>query len=224
MKRKYFFVTTVIALAATVLLFSGVARTATAAKSCQACHPQLSATLPKAHPPVAGGDVKQCLSCHAVKGAARPLEWSVHDGHFRGARFTGNCWSCHEMGADGLLRVAGTGGKGVKIARDKADAMLPYFKSWGKSDNLDRTHGAKRISCTGCHESFFPEERASEERCLDCHKGYPAVAARTAKMKPNPHESHLGEIRCTLCHKAHEASVDYCQQCHNFGFKFTKKK
>ena len=30
----------------------------------------------------------------------------------------------------------------------------------------------------------------------------------------NPHRSHLGEIACTVCHKAHEASVVYCLDCH----------
>ena len=30
----------------------------------------------------------------------------------------------------------------------------------------------------------------------------------------NPHDSHLGEIACTVCHKAHGESKVYCLECH----------
>jgi hypothetical protein len=223
MKRRLIFTTTAIALAAAVLLFSGIAQTAPASKGCQGCHPQLSAALPKTHPPVADGDVKQCLGCHAAKGMAKPLERPIHFGHFSRDKFAGTCGVCHEQGPGGQFLLSGADGKGVAATKEKADAMLPYFKTWAKSSYLDHTHAVKNLSCTGCHDSFFPEERASEERCMECHKGYAAVAAKTAKIKPNPHESHLGEIRCTLCHKAHAASVDYCAKCHSFGY-FSKKK
>lgn len=196
------------------------AQAAQAPLGCPSCHGQLSATLPEAHPKVSQPGVSACMTCHAGHGEAKPLERIVHLGHFSNQKFTGTCWSCHETTADGVFRLIGAPGDDMKAAREKADAMLPFYRSWAGSNHLDHVHALKEISCGGCHGNAFPEERASEENCLECHKGYAAVAQRTAKMKPNPHEHHLGEIRCTLCHKAHEPSVDYCRQCHDFGFKF----
>jgi hypothetical protein len=44
----------------------------------------------------------------------------------------------------------------------------------------------------------------------------------------NPHKSHLGEIACTVCHRAHAESKVYCLGCHQkFEMKITggeKKK
>lgn len=49
-----------------------------------------------------------------------------------------------------------------------------------------------------------------------CHTyGWEGLAERTADMERNPHSSHLGELECSSCHKAHRASVNYCTQCHN---------
>jgi hypothetical protein len=221
MIRTGFYLVSLACLAGAVLLFSGTAQTAQVSRGCESCHGQLSETLPKAHPKIPQAGINQCLACHS---GGLSLERTIHFDHFSREKFTGTCWSCHEQGADGIFRLTGVERKGVKATREKAETMVPYFNSWAKSKYLDRTHALKQISCGSCHESLFPEERASEERCLECHKGYAAVAARTAKMKPNPHDHHLGEIRCTLCHKAHEPSVDYCKQCHSFNFDFSKKK
>ncbi len=224
MRRKGFYLVSLVCFAGAFLFCSDTALPAQMSRGCKSCHGQLYETLFKAHPKVSQEGVKQCLACHSQKGAAQSLERTVHFGHFSREKFAGTCWSCHEQSAEGLFSLTGGEGSGVKATKEKADAMVPYFNSWAKSKYLDRTHALKKISCGSCHESFFPEERASEERCLECHKGYAAVAARTAKMKPNPHDHHLGEIRCTLCHKAHEPSVDYCKQCHSFNFDFSKKK
>ncbi|MFB3818153.1 MAG: cytochrome c3 family protein [Candidatus Methylomirabilales bacterium] len=82
---------------------------------------------------------------------------------------------------------------------------------------LDAKHAALQVDCAGCHGTAVPGARPKTEDCLRCHKSYEAVAARTAQVKPNPHESHLGEIRCTLCHRAHAEPVFYCDRCHSFG-------
>ena len=50
--------------------------------------------------------------------------------------------------------------------------------------------------------------------CLGCHGDYGKVAAKTDKLDPNPHDSHLGEIDCGKCHHAHKASVNICNPCH----------
>ena len=58
----------------------------------------------------------------------------------------------------------------------------------------------------------------SDEFCMNtsCHPyGREELEKKTAWMgKINPHTPQHGEQKCTTCHKAHRASVNYCTQCH----------
>ena len=83
-------------------------------------------------------------------------------------------------------------------------------------------HAARGVTCEACHKTATPSRAARASSCAGCHT-YADVARKTAKMNPNPHESHAGEIRCTLCHKEHKASENYCLQCHATGEKFRFK-
>lgn len=83
-------------------------------------------------------------------------------------------------------------------------------------------HAAKGVSCEACHKTKTPSRAAKASVCESCHT-YADVAKKTAKVVPNPHESHAGEVRCTLCHKEHKASENYCLQCHATGDKFKFK-
>ena len=79
-------------------------------------------------------------------------------------------------------------------------------------------HIARGLTCEVCHgpdkdNRAFPDEAT----CTKCHVK-DAVAAKTAKLEPNPHKApHNGD--CTLCHTQHEPAVNYCAQCHKFDFK-----
>ncbi|WP_165657647.1 cytochrome c3 family protein, partial [Sutterella wadsworthensis] len=42
---------------------------------------------------------------------------------------------------------------------------------------------------------------------------------QTAKVEPNPHYSHLGDVNCTDCHKGHKKSELMCNSCHQFDLK-----
>jgi hypothetical protein len=57
----------------------------------------------------------------------------------------------------------------------------------------------------------------SSKDCLSCHESIEALAAATAKLKPNPHDSpHYGkELDCELCHHEHSLSENFCAQCHD---------
>ena len=56
---------------------------------------------------------------------------------------------------------------------------------------------------------------AKSKACMKCHNYQDLAAASAAKkVALNPHDSHAGQLRCTLCHKEHEQSVLYCRQCH----------
>ena len=74
------------------------------------------------------------------------------------------------------------------------------------------------LPCTTCHsnESF---KTPTKETCFQCHGSYEKIAARTAKMTPNPHSSHRGEKDCSACHSMHSKSRLECNDCHNFAIK-----
>ena len=78
-----------------------------------------------------------------------------------------------------------------------------------------KAHQDAKVTCQACHKDQ-KNKPADSATCLNCHGGYKTVAARTAQTKPNPHESHMGELRCTLCHSMHKASKVYCNECHTF--------
>ena len=89
------------------------------------------------------------------------------------------------------------------------------------------TEGAEWV--TGNYDSPLGERTAtqlvearglenSDEFCMNtsCHPyGRDELVKKTAWMgKINPHTPQHGEQKCTTCHKAHRASVNYCTQCH----------
>ncbi len=89
------------------------------------------------------------------------------------------------------------------------------------------TEGAEWV--TGSYDSTLGERTAtqlvearglenSDEFCMNssCHPySRDDLEKKTAWMgKINPHTPQHGEQKCTTCHKAHRASVNYCTQCH----------
>ncbi|MCF1505932.1 cytochrome c3 family protein [Afifella sp. H1R] len=80
---------------------------------------------------------------------------------------------------------------------------------------LDALHQQKGVTCENCHGAQAPTSPATDVACRACHGSYADLAARTS-VSPNPHASHLGEIDCTECHKAHSPSTLFCSVCHQF--------
>lgn len=87
--------------------------------------------------------------------------------------------------------------------------------------SLADRHANYGAECTACHADKTPEEgtRVSNEKCLACHESYAKVAERTAKVSPNPHDTHLGNVRCTDCHSGHAQPKLMCNDCHKFDLK-----
>lgn len=83
------------------------------------------------------------------------------------------------------------------------------------SGDSARAHTTAKLECSSCHIDGL-NKPAPAKACTGCHGSYRAVAALTANLNPNPHDSHMGEIRCTICHAAHKPSQVYCNQCHTF--------
>lgn len=77
-------------------------------------------------------------------------------------------------------------------------------------------HVAARVACNACHTAG-PATPPEMPTCLGCHGGsYAKLAVMTANARPNPHQSHQGEISCGACHHIHSASVTLCNQCHSY--------
>jgi len=80
-------------------------------------------------------------------------------------------------------------------------------------------HKDSGTDCSDCHKGSPPKQDVPITVCLGCHGDYGKVAAKTNQLDPNPHDSHLGEIECGKCHHAHKASVNFCNECHQFDMK-----
>lgn len=60
----------------------------------------------------------------------------------------------------------------------------------------------------------------TKQQCLQCHGPYDKLAKATAKLEPNPHFSHLGQVNCEDCHMANAAKPQLmCNQCHQFTIR-----
>ena len=114
--------------------------------------------------------------------------------------------------------------------------MDPYYSSWESSDYLAHEHATSAIPCQTCHprtigellgeivtyargeyEAPLQEQKHPLEECFQCHGSYEEVIQSTEGLELNPHDSHISEIsemECSICHKMHRASEDYCAQCH----------
>ena len=84
-------------------------------------------------------------------------------------------------------------------------------------------HKDKGVGCEGCHGAEETKTMVTAELCLACHGGNrPELVKKTAAVKPeNPHDSpHWGaRMECSVCHRQHEKTVDWCSHCHAFNFK-----
>jgi fumarate reductase flavoprotein subunit len=85
---------------------------------------------------------------------------------------------------------------------------------------LVQKHAETGVQCADCHsweQDFAP---VKIEACLGCHDGYAGMAELTKDVFPNPHGSHLGNVKCTECHKVHTVATETtCDKCHNWGLK-----
>lgn len=120
--------------------------------------------------------------------------------------------------------------------------IKPYVDGVKDSDLLVFRHAEAEIGCVGCHEhneEILKEERAIYESgdyddplytrefendfCLKCHGSYHELAEKTAHMEEkwerNPHESHMDEPDCYICHKVHQPSTFACGECHHADWK-----
>lgn len=130
-----------------------------------------------------------CAACHGSTQALPAAHKAVV-----GMKWT-RCLECHERHTEDSLagRVSGS-----------------------------HAHQLAGVACKDCHGEGRPQADVDTARCLSCHESGDKVAARTAATKPrNPHNGvHYGStLDCDMCHGMHRKSVDYCAECHRFGFQ-----
>ncbi len=168
-------------------------------EGCMSCHEKLSETFPQDHVDISPEELKYCMMCHTTKNNVPAFEWISHYMHYANAEFVGDCWSCHLIDEEGILKVLGAGGENrTKMEKDMTEEFSPYFHSWATSQYLDHRHAQEKIRCGHCHKTLSAEEEFPMEKCVECHGGYQHVATLTKDVEPNPHDSHLGNIECTL--------------------------
>jgi hypothetical protein len=117
----------------------------------------------------------------------------------------------------------------------KAGGMKPIMRRFGAAacaalmmaagpaaaaEYLADRHAARGIDCEDCHREGAPFRPAKSAPCEGCHGDNDAVAKLTAKSRPNPHFTHLGDVACLECHRAHQPSRLVCDDCHRFAIKF----
>lgn len=102
-------------------------------------------------------------------------------------------------------------------------ALLPMGAKCYAQGGLNK-HAAAGVNCEECHIESTSYSRTANDVCLKCHGSYADLAMQTAHLRniknaiQNPHDSHIGDARCTICHKNHDDSVLYCNQCHSPKF------
>ena len=118
-----------------------------------------------------------------------------------------------------LALVLGAIVAGPALAQTTSTAQ-PAQDVLGKPDGkLGKVHAAEGYKCAKCHTTAKKTDPVPQETCLACHGDGDSrqLAAITAKVQPvNPHQNrHYGtEADCGLCHKQHQASVNFCADCH----------
>ena len=179
--------------------------------------------LPEKHMAVEGrNNVSACMQCHIPATETlkdtRVFSAKIHRKHFAEKKL--QCTHCHDIENDVSFTLPGRKSTGAPD-KETLDVLPELTAEWAKSPYLSAIHAAKDIACASCHGNAVPvlDDKPTKETCLGCHKSYAELATKTPGLdhpSRNPHNSHLGPINCTVCHKSHEYSAPYCMNCHKF--------
>ena len=83
-------------------------------------------------------------------------------------------------------------------------------------------HVAMGLTCETCHGPDKANRvEPTIETCTQCHN-VKQLVDKTKNVKPtNPHVSphYQDQLDCINCHFQHGETENFCDQCHQFGFK-----
>lgn len=190
--------------------------------SCLVCHPDIAAVLPPDHDAVSEETIAACLSCHPSErlapGATSPFVTRLHQSHLP-PQGEVDCLVCHSWSPSHSFGLRGEKDSWGALSGEEWLLLKEIMGSWAGSNFLDRLHKDAMVSCGACHGPTVPgfDATVANDVCLSCHGPMAQLAQKSepADFKDrNPHASHLGEIDCTVCHKAHGPSKVYCLGCH----------
>jgi nitrate/TMAO reductase-like tetraheme cytochrome c subunit len=172
-----------------------------------------------------------CETCHRMHGPSQDYCAQCHEPVATGAGWTGE-----------VTRTAEVEVWAADMDCSACHVMDPYFDSLQDSNLLAYAHAQQGLSCLDCHadqeavkqshEEAIPGEPLAElkvnmEFCFDCHvdnehTSYEQIVKLTtdlvSEVGANPHVSH-SMLQCSACHKNHRESVDFCAQCHLWGWQ-----
>ena len=130
-----------------------------------------------------------------------------------------DCLACHTWKPGKSFGLNGIKGSFGAPKKEDVTMMKEIFSSWGGSKFMDNFHAKGSIGCAGRHGKGLPkaDDTVENNRCLTCHGPMEKLVQKTEPKDfkdRNPHKSHLGDMACTVCHKAHAPSKVYCLDCH----------
>jgi hypothetical protein len=96
---------------------------------------------------------------------------------------------------------------------------LPFSFGEAGPSLLGDKHKVAGISCEGCHKENPPKEQVPTPVSNECHGNQKKIVEISRNVAPNPHDSHLGNLKCELCHHAHKPSEAYCNTCHELNLR-----
>jgi len=223
-KRTYLFLPLLFLVAWFALSGGEAGRAAqeAAGVSCNSCHADLKTVIPKTHPAVPGKGLASCLPCHApdMSGEAKknPFAVRIHAGHVP-PKGSLDCLTCHTWTPGKSFGLIGMKESWGAPSKEDMDLLREIYGTLAKEEFTAKLHANKGVACASCHGKALPrpDDTVENARCLICHGPLEQLAKKTEpKDFPdrNPHKSHLGEIACTVCHKAHGPSKVFCLDCH----------
>jgi len=127
----------------------------------------------------------------------------------------GDCGVCH--GSAKVLPAEHVDTKGMAGATCKGCHKGRAASLRGKMP-LSHSHQLNGVTCADCHGITKPAKPSEQKKCLSCHADYKKVAIQTDKTLPHPHDSHMGDLDCGLCHHQHSRSENFCFQCHEWKY------
>jgi hypothetical protein len=192
--------------------------------SCMECHPDISAVLSSSHPKVAGKTIDSCTSCHRAGKEHDGYSVRLHRAHGDPARNVA-CTVCHAWSPGKSFFLPATRISIGAPSKDDMQIVRKAFATWASGSYLAALHQKGNIGCSQCHGKQLPKPDDTVENgvCCNCHGSYEDLAKRTMPIDfkdRNPHNSHYGQIACTVCHNAHTPSKVLCLDCHS-NFKMT---
>lgn len=186
---------------------------------CSTCHDDMEKVLSETHPPVKGNDLTACLKCHtsAMRGRAQanPFSVKMHKAH---GGFL-DCLYCHTWTPGESFGLIGLEENWGAPSDGEMDLLREIIVTLYDDEYTAKLHADRGVSCGSCHGEKVPlyDETVESSRCLSCHGPMEELVKKTRPEDfpdRNPHESHLGEVACAVCHKGHGPSKSYCLGCH----------